>query len=332
MDEVNPPAIVQNVENLLTKAHVVLMFSERVRDRNRMNAGDILGAGQVLTEIKEGVGHGHFEEFMEQHLPSIPLSTARRWMQRFKTLTLNSLGVELDAASHAGDGSSDSGEGVGEKGAVSVLTPPEPPPEGTGKTLESQAQERAAEDARKKRRKRMLDLLRVTRPKHANKIQTGRKLMTDEQLEKIVPPSCRICWRDGPRPNCRDCAKLRDEAREDKKKSKQEPLFPDDPTSPAEPQPSIEEQLASLTIEYTRLMTQFVRENPIAHDALTKCGVIDHPPGELPRYRAVAGVKKVIEMLAEGVTSIPKLKHGYDIASGRLVAPMFEYKHKGKES
>lgn len=52
--------------------------------------------GQLLIEAKPGLGHGNFQDWIEDHFPDLSYATAHRWMQAAER-TCKALGIEAGA-------------------------------------------------------------------------------------------------------------------------------------------------------------------------------------------------------------------------------------------
>ena len=68
-----------NVDRLAELAHEIKARSDRIEQRTRKTAEEMIEAGKLLLEAKELVKHGQFTKWIETNL-NIPYSSAASWM------------------------------------------------------------------------------------------------------------------------------------------------------------------------------------------------------------------------------------------------------------
>ena len=345
LQPVSPPAAVVRPA-VLEKLAECRALSAGIKTRNRQTAADMARLGRLLAEIKEEVGWGNFGAFLEKNAPDIPERTARRWMAVGKTATAVELADSLDATTHAGtdDGDDTSGESAGNPPVPDIATvaanggqndagqnagqqpaappPPPPPPPGPKKPA----------DWSKEYRNRVFGL-KITYPKLANKLIDGTATMPADELWKLTAWMCRRCVRLGPPPVklCDTCAANRKQKQTDLLQQTSEPADPDDPTSPPEKPADRLARLRKLVIatqrEATTALNDPAEECVRLRELLTACRVVDYQGGS-PRFRALSGVARVVELAAKPDASPEEVAHQYRIASGEFVPPVFERKKR----
>jgi len=123
--------------------------------------------------------------------------------------------------------------------------------------------------------------------------------------------------------NCPACERIRASHQARLFEEQQEPANPDDPGSPPAPPPDPYAEAKKLVTKLTGIVTNLIGSDPKLYEALVACRVVDHPQGESPRFRALTGLRKVIDLVEKGETNLQVIKDAYEIASGAFVPPMF---------
>ncbi len=300
MDDLNPPAIVQSVDQAVAFFNEAMAYSDAAIVDLERACFDVRKRGELLLKAKEIVGHGNWLAFVRQHAKKgESYATIKRYMAQAKSLKLS----DLTAHTH--------------------LQLPDKPGE-------EDSDEEDKPPLTDKQRKVLMRLIESAEPALGKKLLGGKKKMTDAELEAACPPSCDKCRQHGPPPGkpCEWCKKLRDEAEEQSLFATQEPANPDDPTSPPKPPPDPYAGVAKMATTLTLKITKLAGDDPKVCAALTACGLIDHKDGI--RFRPLAGVRRVIELLEEGETNLAKIKYEYDKSSGAFAPNEYWSKKKGR--
>lgn len=297
MDELNPPAIVENVQiaECIAEAR---MIDATMRDDIRRCGASMVRRGQLLIQAKQLAGKGEaWREVLKKHW-GISIRSAQRYMRMATDKAKSDMIAQFVGHTHKELDDKGTPEDYDES-SLPPLTPEE--------------------------RKRYISLIKSAKPRLGKKLEDGTKILSDDELRDELPPSCDKCLRLGAplgRP-CDTCAKMRLEARAS---LFDEPEDESDSGSPSKPKDPYKEVRTTVTQAANRI-TKLAGEDGVLYEALKACRLMDHPPGGTPKFKALAGVAKVISMVAEGETNLRAIKEAYDIASGGFVPPMFQRKH-----
>lgn len=353
---IDPPAAVVRPAAAEVKALIAAGWRKfEEHDRGKLAEAQLIGA--ILIEQKRVAGHGNWERWVADNCPfgtERAREFIRTWVHRADLKAAGVTGFTA-AVEHLretktagtrrfdddgdGDGTTDGGntsaETAGPETGPGVQAGPQKPAAGgqndAGQNAAPAGPKRPSEWS-KEYRNRVFGL-KVTLPRMHKKLVDGETTMPADELWKFTAWMCRRCVRLGPPPVklCETCAANREAASRDLLQSTSEPANPDDPTSPPEPAPDKLARLRKLVIatqrEATAALNDPAEECVRLRELLTACRVVDYQ-GEAPRFRALSGVAKVVDLAAKGDVDVAEARHQYEIASGAFVPPVFERKRK----
>lgn len=303
----DPPALVRPAISNLERAGQLIEEAREIDGlmtaNIRATADQMVRRGQALITAQKLCLKGEFDALLAKKWPEISRSTAYRNM-KLATEKAHSVTVTL-FTSHT----------------HKVLD---------DKPGEEDSDEIGSQPLTVAERKILYLLIKTVKPGLGKQLIEGSKILTDSQLLDKVPPSCDKCRRLGPPAKpCETCAVLRSESKRGLFDKDAEPGNPDDPASAPKPPPDPYAQAKKLLTDLASVMTKLIAEDAGLYEALNACGVLEHLSGQTPKFRAVLGVKSVIENVEKGET-LASIKRDFDIKSGRLILPMYEKKHRGE--
>lgn len=302
MDEfTDPPAIVRPAISNFERAGQLVQEAQThdnaMRSHIGITAEEMVLRGTALNKAMQLAGKGKLKEVLSAFWkgPTISTTTARRYMKQATEQARRTMVDTFESHTHRQlDGNEEEQESSDDE------TPP--------LTVQE--------------RKVLISLIGTVKPGLAKKLRDGTKILSDTELHKEVPPSCGKCQRFGPPPKpCEACARVRSEAKLSLFDAEQEPEDEDDPASGPKPPPNPYLAVAKEVTKVARDLTKLAAEDKPLYDALVACRLMDHSK-DTPSFCALAGVKKVIEMVEAGET-LAAIKRAYDLASGAFVPPRF---------
>lgn len=294
-DEV--PAIVSNVQRAAALIQEARAIDGMMKLDIRATAEKMLQRGNALVKAQQLCGKGEFDEMLKKNWPEISRRTAYRNMKMATEKARSAIVALVESHTHLQlddkDGESESGE---------EETPP----------------------LTVAQRKILISLIGTKSPGLAKKLRDGTKKLSDIELTKAMPPSCGKCQRFGPPPRpCEMCAKMR----ADDRQTLFDPEDEENPESPPKAAPDPYAKAKKLVADASGTLTKLINDDAALYEAMKTCKLVFHPDGGL-KFCALAGVAKVIEMVADGETNLGKIKSAYDLASGGFVPPRFERKKR----
>lgn len=306
MDEfTQPPAIVSvsNDERASQLIREARALDGVLKVGIRTSADQMVERGKLLVKAQQLAPKGKFDAKLATEWPDISRRTAYRYMKLVTDQARSAMVALVESHTHKVLTDKD-GEEDSEEGKPTPLTVNE--------------------------RKILIFLIGTVNPALAKKLRDGTKKMTDAELKAATPPSCSRCARGAmihrPGQPCAGCEKLRRGEQANLFEESEEPEDEGDSGSPPKPPPDPYIAVKKEVTKAASMLTKIAGEDRTLYDAFVACRLMDHPHGEAPKFKALAGVGKIIAMIEDGETDLKKIKAAYDIASGGFIPPMHERK------